>query len=85
MSVSTRDLAASILLLNDCDDLISIDILIDRDSGRIGSRDNIVVRRREGVCDDGGEIGVVNDLSGYHQFFTMFDHLHKVLSYVIGL
>ena len=62
MSVSTRDLAASILLLNDCDDLISIDILIDRDSGRIGSRDNIVVRRREGIRDDGGEIGVVNNL-----------------------
>ena len=85
VNVSARDLATSVLLLNDCDDLISIDILIDRDSSRIGSGDNVVVGRREGVRNDGGEIGVVNDLPGCRQFFAKFDHLRKVLPYVIGL
>ena len=75
MSVSAQDLVMSIFFLNNCNDLISIDILIDCDSGRIGSGDNIVVRRREGVCDDGGEIGVVNNLPGCCQFFMKFDHL----------
>ena len=60
-------------------------ILIDRDSSRIGSGDNVVVGRREGVRNDGGETGVIDDLPGCRQFFMKFDHLRKVLPYVIGL